>query len=39
MASCEQSSLEVVAESANNVFVFPSMNVIGNIKGFFDFVA
>ena len=34
-----QSSLAVVAESASRVFVFPSMNVMGSISGFFDFVA
>ena len=33
------SSLAVVAESARRVLVFPSMNVIGSIRGFFDFVA
>lgn len=32
-------SLEVVAESANNVFVLPSIKVTGNMIGFFDFVA
>ena len=38
-ASWPHSSLAVVAESAYNVFVLPSMKVIGKIRGFFDFVA
>ena len=37
--SCWQSSRAVVAESASSVFVLPSMNVIGSIRGFFDLVA
>jgi hypothetical protein len=38
-ASCVQSSLAVVEESARSVFVLPSMNVIGSMRGFFDLVA
>lgn len=38
-ASCEQSSLAVVLESARRVFVLPSMKVIGSIRGFLDLVA
>ena len=34
-----QSSLAVVAESQRSVLVLPSMNVMGSIRGFFDFVA
>jgi hypothetical protein len=33
------SSLAVVAESASKVLVFPSINVMGSMMGFFDFVA
>ena len=38
-ASWLHSSFAVVAESARRVFVVPSMNVIGNIRGFLDLVA
>lgn len=37
--SALQSSMAVVAESVNRVFVVPSINVTGSIIGFFDFVA
>lgn len=37
--NCWQSSLAVVAESANSVFVFPSIKVIGSMRGFLDLVA
>ena len=38
-ASCWQSSRAVVAESARRVFVFPSMKVMGSMRGFLDLVA
>lgn len=31
--------MAVVAESASSVFVLPSMNVMGSIRGFLDLVA
>lgn len=34
-----QSSFAVVAESVSSVLVVPSMNVTGNMMGFFDLVA
>lgn len=34
-----QSSLAVVAESANRVLVVPSINVTGSMMGFLDLVA
>ena len=36
--NCVHKSLAVVALSANRAFVLPSMKVMGNIIGFFDFV-
>ena len=38
-ASCLQSSLAVVDESARRVLVLPSMKVMGSIRGFLDLVA
>jgi hypothetical protein len=38
-ASWLHSSLAVVAESASNVLVLPSMKVMGSMMGFLDLVA